>query len=107
MSYFDCIPLDLQNYICLFIPYKRKKLLFLDEFEEIIIDWYNKTRIEDINVYQSYRQIFDVGIKEYELESMHKGFNNYFIDRKQYYQIFCPYVGRFKKVYKRKTCKEI
>ena len=54
MSYFDCIPYDLQNYICLFIPYKRKKLLFLDEFEEIIIDWYNKTRIEDINIYQSY-----------------------------------------------------
>ena len=33
---------------------------------------------------------------------MYKGFNNYFNDRKNYYQIFCPYVGRFKKVYKEK-----
>lgn len=107
MSYYDKIPIDLQTYIGYFIPYKRKRLIFLEEFEEIIIDWYNKTRIEDISVYQNYNQIVNVGIKEYEIESMCKGFNNYFNDRKNYYLIFCPYVGRFKRVYKRKTCKEI
>ena len=95
MSYYDKLPNEIQTYIGYFIQYRRKTLPYINEFEEIIIDWYNKT-ITDTTVYKTYKQLFSVGINNYETQLMMRGFQKYFYEKKYYFKIFCSYVGEFK-----------
>ena len=107
MSYYDRLPKEIKIYIGYFIPYKKRKPLYLDEYEEILIDWYNQYNNYDELICRSFKDFKKKlkDLKEFEITLLISGFINHFKNRIDYHSIFCPYVGQFKKISKRKIYK--
>tara|TARA_S200000501_G_C20495849_1_gene600310 strand:+ start:314 stop:646 length:333 start_codon:yes stop_codon:yes gene_type:complete len=103
MSYIDRLPEDVINVIYSFVSYKRKRPLYLDEYEEMIVDSYNKWCVKDERVYRYYKDIY---VKDDELYFLYQGFKMYMKNIKYFYMLFCPYVGQFKTIASRKHKKK-
>lgn len=101
MSHFDKLPEEVQNYLFQYIPYKNKEPLFMNEYKEIIVDWYNKSRIEDKVVYKNYSDIDMYKLCDVEITFMLHSFFLYIGEKKIFYKLFCSKVGEFYKIPKR------
>lgn len=101
MSYFDKLPVEVQNYLFQYVPYKKKEPLFLNEYKEIIVDWFNKSRIEDKVVYKKYSDIDMYKLYDVEITFMLHAFFFYIEEKKLFYKLFCSKVGEFSKIPKR------
>ncbi len=106
MSYFDNLPNEIQNYLFQYIPYKKKEPLFLNEYKEVVIDWYNKTRTEDKQVYKKYSEINMYKMCDIEVTFLIHAFFIYIQEKKFFHKLFCSSVGEFYKIPKIKYQKK-
>jgi hypothetical protein len=104
MNYLESLPQDLRFYIAEFVPSKPvKPLPFIDEYQNVLLDWYNKYRVTDNSVYLNYKQLYDKGIESYEVQYIKYGFFWYAKDV-IYYNLFIDYhTGQFRKIAKCNT----
>ena len=105
MSYYDRLPKEIKNYIGYFIPYKKRKHIYLSEYEEILIDWYNQYNNYDETICRTFKdfKIKNKNLKEFEITLLLAGFKNHFKNRMHYHNIFCPHFGQFRQIPKRKA----
>ena len=99
-NYYDALCSDLKFYIAQFVPSKPDvELPYINEFKDVIVDWYNKHMVFDSSVYTNYHQLYrsQHGITDQETTFVKFGFFQY-AKEKQFYNLFLsPYTGQFHK----------
>jgi len=104
MNYLELLPQDLRFYIAEFVPSKPDRPLpYMNEYKDVILDWYNKYRVTDNSVYQNYRQLYDRGIDSWEVQYIKYGYF-WYARAVPYYNLFIDHhTGQFRKIAKRKV----
>lgn len=100
-NYYDALCSDLKFYIAQFVPSKPDvKLPYLDEFKDVIVDWYNKRMVFDNSVYRNYEELYQsqYGITSDQTPFVKYGFFNYAKERQFYHLFLSPYTGQFHKI---------
>jgi hypothetical protein len=99
MNYYENLPLELQYEIGQYVPYKHDHPPhFLREFQEIVVDWYNKTQLLGTDQYVSnYRSLERrYGLSIHQSNNFKHGVFRHLHNTKYYHMIFCYSAGRFK-----------
>jgi len=99
MNYLNLLPRELQFLIAEFVPSKPDHPYpYIDEYKNIVLDWYNKTLVFDSAVYRNYHELYTKGISETDIPYLKGGFNQYVTDF-CYYNMFIDYhTGQFEKI---------
>lgn len=100
-NYYDALCSDLKFYIAQFVPSKPNiDLPYLDEFKDVIVDWYNKTRVFDNSVYRNYDELYrsQNGITSVETSFVKYGFFNYAKEKRYYNLTLSHHTGQFYKI---------
>ena len=100
-NYYDALCSDLKFYIAQFVPSKPNiDLPYIDEFKDVIVDWYNKTRVFDNSVYRNYDELYRShhGITSIDTSFVKYGFFHYAKEKRFYNLILSPHTGQFKKI---------
>jgi hypothetical protein len=101
MNYLELLPCDLRFYIAEFVPSKPERPLpYIREYHDVLLDWYNKTRVFDDSVYRNYQQLYALGIDSDEVQYIKRGFFNYAKDRLYYHLNIDHNTGQFIKIAK-------
>ena len=82
---------------------QERSLPYLNEYNNVVLDWYNKTRVFDNTIYHNYQALFSHGIEDTVTRYMHQSFFHY-AREKLYYRMHMDHsIGRFEKIAKIKT----
>jgi hypothetical protein len=101
MNYLELLPCELQFYIAEFVPSKPERPLpYIREYHDVLLDWYNKTRVFDDSVYRNYQQLYALGIDSYEVQYIKWGFFYYAKERPYYHLNIDHNTGQFIKIAK-------
>jgi hypothetical protein len=86
------------------IQFEQKRTIpHHNEYNTVVLDWYNSTRIFDNTIYHIYQELFDHGIGDNETQYMHSFFFRYARDKLYYRMSMDHSKGRFKKMAKRRN----
>jgi len=103
MNYLELLPRELRFYIAEFVPSKPERPLpYIREFHDVLLDWYNKTRVFDDSVYRNYQQLYALGIESDEVQYIKWGFFHYAKERLYYNLSIDHNTGQFLKIAKRR-----
>ena len=100
-NYYDTLCSDLKFYIAQFVPSKPDvELPYLNEFKDVIVDWYNKRMVFDSSVYRNYNELYrsQHGITSDETSFVKYGFFHYAKEKRFYNFFLSPYTGQFHKI---------
>ena len=102
-NYYDALCSDLKFYIAQFVPSKPDiDLPYIDEFKDVIVDWYNKTMVFDNDnaVYRNYDELYrsQHGITSDETSFVKYGFFHYAKEKRYYNLILSHHTGQFTKI---------
>jgi len=101
MNYLELLPCELQFYIAEFVPSKPDRPLpYISEYHDVLLDWYNKTRVFDDSVYRNHQQLYALGIDSDEVQYIKLGFFHYAKDRLYYHLSIDHNTGQFIKIAK-------
>jgi hypothetical protein len=103
MNYLELLPCELRFYIAEFVPSKPDRPLpYINEYHDVLLDWYNKTRVFDDSVYRNYQQLYALGINSDEVQYIKWGFFHYAKERPYYNLSIDHNTGQFLKIAKRR-----
>ena len=100
-NYYDALCSDLKFYIAQFVPSKPDvELPYLNEFKDVLVDWYNKRMVVDSSVYRNYDELYrsQHGITSDETSFVKYGFFHYAKEKRFYNFFLSPYTGQFHKI---------
>ena len=99
MNYLDRLPRELRFLIAEFVPSKPdRNLPYLNEFKNVVTDWYNRTRVwDENNTYLTYNELYLHGITSYETQFVKYGFFEYAKELLYYNMKMCPFAKQFEK----------
>lgn len=104
MNYLERLPRELRFYIAEFVPSKPDRPLpYISEYHDVLLDWYNKTRVFDNSVYRNYQQLYALGIDSDEVQYIKWGFFHYAKERLYYNLSIDHNTGQFLKIAKRRN----
>lgn len=56
---------------------QKRPIPYLNEYNNVVLHWYNKTRVFDNTIYHTHKELFVYGIGDKETRYMHQYFFHY------------------------------
>lgn len=98
MNYLELLPRDLRFLIAEFVPSKPDRPYpYIDEYKNVVLDWYNKTRVYDDRVINDFQQLYKKGVSDIETKYICYGFKFYAREIRYYTMKMCHRTGQFEK----------
>lgn len=58
-NHYEALCNDLKFYIARFVPSKPdREMPYIQEYKDVVVDWYNKTMVHDNSVYRNYTELY-------------------------------------------------
>ena len=82
---------------------QKHSIPYLNEYTNVVLHWYNKTRVFDNTIYHNHQELFAHGIGDKETRYMHQYFFHYAREKLYYRMRMDHSTGRFDKIPKIKN----
>ena len=100
MNLYGRLPLDLQIYIGQYIPYKHTPPSYLNEYQELVLDFFNRHYDTHPTLYYSYKAVYDSGLTNLDINWFQRYIFKHIKSSKYYYFRMNYSHGFFRKILK-------
>jgi hypothetical protein len=98
MNRLERLPRELRFLIAEYVPSKPERpYQYIDEYKNVVLDWYNKTRVYDDTIFHNFSQLYTTGLNDIETKYLQYRFRDYRRETGYYTMKMCHRTGQFEK----------